>query len=173
MAKPNDYKIPDLADHRQRIKPNGVKDTFNDSNSNTSTILHINMRSLVHKMHLFEVLLAQLDVKFSCIIISETWFSSNEYYEKYFLDGHNLFCCSRPSGGGGGICAYVSDEYEDSVTDIRLRGSEAMVVRINRSGRPVYSVFAVYRTLRCPLLSWPTWMPFCLLFLRTLLLLAI
>ena len=62
------------------------------------------------------------------------------------MDGYNLFCSSRPSGGGGGICAYVSDEYEASVTDIRLTGSEAMVVRINRSGRPVYSVFAVYRT---------------------------
>ena len=84
------------------------------------TILHINMRSLGHNMHLFEVLLAQLDVKFSCIIISETWFSTSEYYEKYFLDGY-LFCSSRPSGGGGGICAYVSDEYEASVTDIWLR----------------------------------------------------
>ena len=72
MAKPNDYEIPDLTDHRQQLKPNGVKDTFNDSNSNTSTILHINMRSLVHKMHLFKISLAQLDVKFSCIIISET-----------------------------------------------------------------------------------------------------
>ena len=78
------------------------------------------MRSLVHKMHLFEILLAQLDVKFSCIIISESRFSNSEYYEKYFLDGYNLFCSSRPSGGGDGICAYVSDEYEASVTDVRL-----------------------------------------------------
>ena len=146
MANPNYYEIPNLVDHRPKIRPNAVKDTFNDFSPNTFTILHINMRSLVHKMHLFEVLLAQLDVKFSCIIISETWFSSNEYYEKYFLDGYNLFCSSRPSGGGGGIYAYVSDEYEDSVTDIRLTGSEAMVVCINRSGRPVYSVFAVYHT---------------------------
>ena len=96
MAKPNDYEIPDLVDHRQKIKPNGLKDTFNDFNPNTFTILHINMRSLVHKMHFFEILLAQLDVKFSCIVISETWFSNSEYYEEYFLDGHNLFCSSGP-----------------------------------------------------------------------------
>ena len=82
MANPNYYEIPNLVDHRPKIRPNAVKDTFNDFSPNTFTILHINMRSLVHKMHLFEVLLAQLDVKFSCIMISETWFSNNEYYEK-------------------------------------------------------------------------------------------
>ena len=155
MAKPNDYKIPDLVNNRQKIKPYEVKDTFNDFNPNTFTILHINMRSLVHKMLLFEILLAQLDVKFSCIVISETWISNSKYYEKYFLDGHYLFCSSRPNGGGGGNCAYVSDEYEASVAGVWLTGAEAMVVRINSSVQPVYSVSAVYRTPSgVPSVSW-------------------
>ena len=40
----------------------------------------------------------------------------------------------------------VSDEYEPSVAGVWLLGAEAMVVRINRSIQPVYSVSAVYRT---------------------------
>ena len=72
--------------------------------------LHI----LVHKMHLFEFLLSQPDVEFSGSVISETWFSDEEYFPKYFLESYTLFCSSRPEGGGGGICIYVSDKLEAS-----------------------------------------------------------
>ena len=35
------------------------------------------MRSLVNKLPAFELFLSQLDIEFSCIIVSETWFSEH------------------------------------------------------------------------------------------------
>ena len=146
MAKPNVYELPDLVDHRPRISPEAVKSTFNTFNRNNFTILHVNIRSIINKMHLLELLLAQLDTKFSCIVISETWLTNDEFFGKYYLDGYNFFYSSRPGGGGGGVCVYVLDSYEASGADVRLAGSEAMVVRIDCSGRSVCTVLAVYRT---------------------------
>ena len=172
MAKPNDYELPDLVEHRPRISPEAVKRTFNTFNRNNFTILHVNIRSIINKMHLLEFLLAQLDTKFSCIVVSETWLTTDEFFGKYYLDGFNFFYSSRP--GGGGVCVYVLDSYEASGADVRLAGSEAMVVRIDCSGRSVCTVLAVYRTLRgCPLPFWRTGRLVCLRFHQTLLLLAI
>ena len=72
MAKPMEYYKLDLVEHKSQLVPTSVKSNL------------INMRSLVHKMHLFEFLLYQLDIEFSCIVISETWFSDEEYFPKYF-----------------------------------------------------------------------------------------
>ena len=44
------------------------------------------------------------------------------------------------------MCVYVSEKLEASVTDIRLTGAEAMMVRVGCSGRLVTTVLAVYRT---------------------------
>ena len=95
-------------------------------------------------MHLLEFLLSQLDIEFSCIVLSETWFSESEYFPKYFLNGYNLFCSSRPEGGSGGTCVYMSDKLEASATVARLAGAEAMTVRIGCQGCVVSSVVAVY-----------------------------
>ena len=127
------YKL-DLVEHKSQLVPTSVKSNL------------INMRSLVHKMHLFEFLLYQLDIEFSCIVISETWFSDEEYFPKYFLESYTLFCSSRPEGGGGGICIYMSDKLEASATVARSAGAEAMTVRIGSRGCVVSSVVAVYRT---------------------------
>lgn len=146
MAKPTDYQIIDFFHHVQNLSPGSVNTVIKNFSTRSFTILHMNMRSLINKMPLFEVLLAQLNVHFSCIVISETWFSQNEFLEKYSLYGYKMFCRSRFHGAGGGIAMYVSEEFEASVTDVRLSGSEAMVVRMTCSGRPVCSVLAVYRT---------------------------
>ena len=63
-------------------------------------------------MPLLEFLLTELDIHFSCIVISETWFSSNTLLNQYKIAGYNLYCSSRPDGGGGGICVYVTDSLE-------------------------------------------------------------
>ena len=146
MAKSAEYDDLDLLDHLSRLEPTTVKSYLPHQISNSFKVLHINMRSLVHKMHLLEFLLSQLDIEFSCIVLSETWFSESEYFPKYFLHGYNLFCSSRPEGGGGGTCVYMSDKLEASATVARLAGAEAMTVRIGSRGCVVSSVVAVYRT---------------------------
>ena len=143
----DDYWLANLVDHKQRLSTDAAATLLNDKNSHHCLkFLHINMRSLVNKMANLELFLSQLNIDFSCIVISETWFSHNEYFPKYFLDGYHLSCSSRPDGGGGGVCVYVSEKLEASVTDIPLTGAEAMMVRISCSGRLASTVLAVYRT---------------------------
>ena len=79
-------------------------------------------------MPLLEFLLAELDIHFSCIVISKTWFSSNTFLNQYKIAGYNLYCSSRPDGVGGGICVYVTDSLEVEVTDVRLAGAEYVLV---------------------------------------------
>ena len=146
MAKPMEYDKLDLVEHKSKLVPTSVKSNVSDLPTDSFKVFHINMRSFVHKMHLFEFLLCQLDVEFSCIVIFETWFSDEEYFPKYFLESYTLFCSSRPEGGGGGICIYMSDKLEASATVARLAGAEAMTVRIGCRGCVVSSVVAVYRT---------------------------
>ena len=47
------------------------------------------------------------NMKFSCIIISETWFSKNQFLNSYYLDDYSLYCRSRFDGGGGGVCICI------------------------------------------------------------------
>ena len=141
------YWPSNFVDHKHRLSPNSVGTLLDDEIANNCLkILHVNMRSLLNKLPAFELFLSQLDIEFSCIIVSETWFSEHEYFPKFFLNGYTLSCSSRPNGGGGGVCVYVSEKLEASVTDIPLTGAEAMMVRISRSGMLVSTVLAVYRT---------------------------
>ena len=145
MAVPVVYTDFSLSEHKQELCPKHLKTSFSNILDHDFSILHVNMRSFHNKVPQFEFLLAELDLNFSCIVVSETWFSENEYLNKFFIKGYNLFCSSRPQGGGGGVCIYVADKYEAAVEDMRLAGAEAVLVRISCSGRPVCSVLPVYR----------------------------
>ena len=61
------------------------------------------------------------------------------------MKGYNFYCSSRVNGGGGGIAVYVSDKFEARCVDVRLVGSEALLVHVGRGGRAVSSVLAIYR----------------------------
>ena len=74
MAKPMEYDKLDLVEHKSKLVPKSVKSNLSDLPTDSFKVLHINMRSLVNKMHLFEFLLSQLDVEFSCIVIYENGF---------------------------------------------------------------------------------------------------
>ena len=146
MAKPNDYADISSVDHKPHLNPGAVKHSFSDFLNHPFSILHVNIRSFHHKLPQLEFLLAELDINFSCIVISETWFSEHEYLNKFFIKGYNLYCRSRPQGGGGGVCVYVAEKFDARVADMRLEGAEVMLVRICCRGRPVCSVLPVYRT---------------------------
>ena len=144
MAKPCDLRTIEIASHKANIDPEAVK--YNIHAADQFTILHVNIRSFNLKMSLLETLLAEIDIIFSCIVVSETWFSSNTFLNNFAINGYNLFCSSRPGGGGGGICIYVMDQFETSVTEVRLEGAESLLVRTFCGGRPVCAVLPVYRT---------------------------
>ena len=133
-----------LVDHFAKLLTKDVKvQIFN--NDNDFSIIHINIRSLNLKMGQLELFLADLNVNFSCIVISETWFNDITFTNCFAIAGYTLFCSSRSGGGGGGIAVYVDDQLGTRVADVKLAGSEALLVRIDRAGRGVCSLLAVYR----------------------------
>ena len=55
-----------------------------------------------------ELLFRQIGCNFIFFVISETWFGTDTLLGKYGLANYDLFCSSRPQGGGGGIAVYVN-----------------------------------------------------------------
>lgn len=131
--------------HFPKVLPRELSDKL-DIDKGTFSILHMNIRSLNHKMGQLELFLADINVHFSCIIVSETWFDINTFTPNYFINGYKLLCNSRYDRSGGGVAIYIKDQFETEVMDISLSGSEALLVRIGESGRDVCSVLSVYRS---------------------------
>lgn len=129
-----------LIQHRLKKIPSPISQTA-ACHSTAKQSNEITMRSFNQKIPLLEFLLAELDINFSCIVISENWFSSNTSLNKYDTDGYNLSC-----NGGGGICVYVMNSLEAEVTDLRLVGAESVLIRTFCDGRPVCSVLTAYWT---------------------------
>lgn len=95
--------IEQFINHKPLVQTSHVKHFIQDNNFN---ILHVNVRSLSDKFNEFSIMLADLDINFSCIVVSETWFLENDFLDQYFIKGFNFFCCSRKAGmpRGGGVC---------------------------------------------------------------------
>ena len=113
---------------------------------NHFSVLHINAQSLQNKMSQFELLLSEIDLEFSCIVISETWFNRDSLLGTFAIEGYNLFSASRISGNGGGVAVYVNDMFEAREETVRLEGSESLLLRVGEAGRDVCTLLAVYRS---------------------------
>lgn len=71
-------------EHLSRLSPCLVKSYICQ---NSFHILHINICSFLNKFDQLEVVLASLDVEFSCIVVSETWFEENTFLNQYAIAG--------------------------------------------------------------------------------------
>ena len=109
--------IESLIEHKPLLKPEIVKNFIFLDNFN---ILCLNARSLRDKFASFQILLKTLNINFSLIVITESWFLEHEFLNQYELDGYNIFCDSRTKNRGGGVCVYVSQKFEARVESARL-----------------------------------------------------
>ena len=140
---PIDPRIDQYIDHEPLIKPDSVKDFIF---SKGFSVLHLNVRSLTDKFAQLQLFLSSLSVEFSCIILSETWFLQSDFTDQFKIDGYNLFCSSRTTQRGGGICVYVNQKFEARVDVVRLHGAESLVAEVARHGSRLFTVLCVYRT---------------------------
>ena len=113
---------------------------------NNFSILHINARSLLSKIGQLEILLSEFDHNFSITVISEKWFGEDTFLNSFKLNDYNLFCDSRPHGGGEGVAVYVHMKLESRVESVQLECSESLIVHTGVAGRDVCSLLAVYRS---------------------------
>ena len=91
-----------------------VKDKFNEAlrsqflHENYFSIFHLNIRSLQNKLDDLTTLLANLDVKFSIVGITETWLQNSAH--NVDINGYDFVFKNRSSKSGGGVGLYVSND---------------------------------------------------------------
>ena len=134
--------IESLIEHKPLLKPEIVKKFIFLDNFN---ILCLNARSLRDKFASFQILLKTLNINFSLIVITDTWFLEHEFLNQYELDGYNIFCDSRTKNRGGGVCVYVSQKFEARVEPARLEGAESLAVEMWYHGSRMFSALCIYR----------------------------
>ena len=134
--------IESLIEHKPLLKPEIVKKFIFLDNFN---ILCLNARSLRDKFASFQILLKTLNINFSLIVITESWFLEHEFLNQYELDGYNIFCDSRTKNRGGGVCVYVSQKFEARVEPARLEGAESLAVEMWYHGSRMFSALCIYR----------------------------
>ena len=129
--------------HAANLAPNDVNTHI--FSTNNFFVLHVNAQSLQNKMSQFELFLSEINVEFSSIVVSETWFQRDSFLGNFTIAGYNLFSASRDSGNGGGVAVYVNDKYEARAETVRLEGSESLLVRVGDARRDLCTLLSVYR----------------------------
>ena len=94
-----------------------LEEMFNDKikkykiSNQSSSSLHINIRSAQKKLGSLENYLDTLDHKFTTIGISESWLKDANT-ERYVSKGYNAVHKCRPLRSGGGVSIYIQDFLE-------------------------------------------------------------
>ena len=92
-------------------------DKFNSTievSSNCLSTMHLNIRSLYHKIDDLQVFLNQLNVKFNIICLTETWLhDSNKHLIN--IPGYTFHHYVRSIGRGGGVSIFVGEGFESRV----------------------------------------------------------
>ena len=76
---------------------------------NRLSLCHINIRSLQANLHSFEKYLENLDIKFSCVGVTETWLQDHNC-DLYNLNGYELIENHRQTRRGGGVGIYLKED---------------------------------------------------------------
>ena len=74
----------------------------------TLSILHINTRSLIHKLSNVQTLIDQCNVEFSIIGLTETWLDDVSD-RMVSIPGYKFNCVNRPNRIGGGVGCFVKN----------------------------------------------------------------
>ena len=94
-------------------------------NENYFSIFHINVRSLQNKLDNLTALLANLDVKFSIVGITETWLQNSAH--NVDINGYYFVFKNRSFKSGRGVGLYVSNDLNFKIReDIRVPNEELM-----------------------------------------------
>ena len=75
---------------------------------NRLSLCHINIRSLQANLHSFEKYLENIDIKFSCVGVTETWLQDHNY-DFYNLNGYELIENHRQTRRGG-VGIYLKED---------------------------------------------------------------
>ena len=108
-----------------------IEDKFNEAlqsqfiRENYFSIFHLNIRSLQNKLDDLTALLANLDVIFSLVGITETWLQNSAH--NVDVNRYDFVFQNRSFKSGGGVGLYVSNDLNFKIReDIRVPNEEVM-----------------------------------------------
>ena len=112
--------------------------------------LHLNCRSIKKNIDNFITFLHGLDLNFCAIGVTETWLKCND--PCYNIDGYNFLGNSRQDRRGGGVGAYIRNDFyfvHRSDLDIFSECMECIFIEIKSSSKIViFSVILVMLFLK-------------------------
>ena len=130
-----------------------VEDKFNEMlhskfrNDNYFSIVHLNIRSLQNKLGDLTTLLANLDIRFSIVGITETWLQESTH--NVDIDGYDFVYKNRSSKSGGGVGLYVSNnlnfKIRDDISGLNDGVMETLFIEIIRPHGKNIIIGAIYR----------------------------
>ena len=87
---------------------------------NELSLLHLNIRSIRHKLDAFINFLNSLKHTFSIIALTETWLTDSESNNLYSIPGYTAVYQNRKNKVGGGICLFIDQnltfEYKNDLS---------------------------------------------------------
>ena len=113
-------------------------------------IIHLNIRSLVHKLDSFKLWVALN--KPNVITLSETWLSSDNLDTKLNITNYVLYRFDRCTKGGGGVAIYVStDLVSEHITPaIQPLHFEGVFVKLYFNENKYLTIGSIYRPPSAP-----------------------
>jgi hypothetical protein len=118
----------------------------NNNLSNNLSCFHLNYCSLLANQNNVEALLSSLSVHFTFITFSETWLNeSNAALFAHFCPGYTLYQMSRANSQGGGVAAFIDNNYEVSAINTTARQSfEHLQLRVTSNNTDII-LCVIYR----------------------------
>lgn len=114
-----------------------------DCNINYFSSVHINIRSIRKYWNQFRILVNSVSILFAAYIPTEINISA-EATNLFCLPGYSNFFNARPSGRGGGIAVYVSEDWIATSLNFPFPQSESLLLRPNNHHYSIL-LWAFYR----------------------------
>ena len=93
-----------------------IHNIFNIYDNNNFSILHLNARSIIYNHDKIMNMLDTIGVKFSIIIITETWLNTNNI-NLFNIHEYNYIHTIRKNGRGGGVSIHILDNIKYDIID--------------------------------------------------------
>lgn len=113
-----------------------------NAESNSFSVLHLNIRSLRKNFISLEVLLAGYDTPFDCIVLSETWVITNT--SPFNLPNYTLVYNSGDINKNDGLVIYIKSELNFSWKITKIDRVNAITLLLNKHDKKI-SILALYR----------------------------
>ena len=117
-----------------------------------TSILHINIRSLMKNFNAFVSFMNSIDnYQFTFIAITETWLNDLSPFNTLQIDGYKLLYKNRSNKRGGGVALFIKENFHANIradlSELMNDSAETLFVEVENSKIRNTVVGVIYRPL--------------------------